>query len=341
MKLSDTNNVGDLYPALALEWHPSLNGNLKAKDVTLGSGKIVWWKCSKCEDHVWQYSVRHRVNGSKCPFCRSLGSLYPNIAIEWHPTLNNPLTSTDVSHGSKQMIWWKCLNHKSCDEHVWQATVNSRVASSSCCPYCIIGTKKVCTCNSFGILYPNIAIEWHTTMNGNLKSTDVSHGSKQKIWWICKNPTRKCGDNIWQATINSRVSDGKSCPICATSHGEKKIHELLTIMKLTYEPQYKIYINNILKIDFAVFYLTKIIMIEFDGGQHFFSVKFFGGEPKFNKQRNRDLLVDKYCKDNKLDLIRIPYWDINKIQEYLDKIYTINDDVLLAPSSDYYTNIQL
>jgi very-short-patch-repair endonuclease len=109
-------------------------------------------------------------------------------------------------------------------------------------------------------------------------------------------------------------------------------------MNIKFEIQYNIF--NKFKVDFAVFYSDKIILIEMDGKQHFISQEFFGGEPQFKKQRERDLLIDKYCKDNKLDMIRIPYWDMNKIQEYLNKIYTINNDILLAPSPDYYNNIK-
>ena len=41
------NDLATLHPALAKEWHPTKNGNLKPGDVSPGSSKKVWWLCSK------------------------------------------------------------------------------------------------------------------------------------------------------------------------------------------------------------------------------------------------------------------------------------------------------
>jgi len=58
-------------PELAKEWHPTKNGNLTPIDVTSGSGKKVWWKCDKGEDHEWEAVANNRFYGEKtnCPYC--------------------------------------------------------------------------------------------------------------------------------------------------------------------------------------------------------------------------------------------------------------------------------
>jgi hypothetical protein len=40
-------------PQLAAQWHPTKNGELTPDDVTLGSGKVVWWKCPEGPEHEW------------------------------------------------------------------------------------------------------------------------------------------------------------------------------------------------------------------------------------------------------------------------------------------------
>ena len=47
--------------------------------------------------------------------------------------------------------------------------------------------------------------------------------------------------------------------------------------------------------------------IEFDGEQHFKSMKFFGGEKSFEKNKIRDLIKNEYCKNNNIKLIRIKF----------------------------------
>ncbi len=63
------NDLATLKPALAKEWYHPLNGDLKPSDVTPGSNKKVWWRCS--EGHVWQAAIyaRTRQKGTGCPIC--------------------------------------------------------------------------------------------------------------------------------------------------------------------------------------------------------------------------------------------------------------------------------
>ena len=73
--------------------------------------------------------------------------------------------------------------------------------------------------------------------------------------------------------------------------------------------------------DFGVYENDKILyLIEFQGIQHYQAVDIFGGEEQFQLQCKYDSLKEEYCKKNKIPLIKIPYYDINKINiEYLNK----------------------
>lgn len=65
---STKNSFEELYPDLALEWHPSKNGSLKPNAFKCGSDYKAWWKCQVC-GHEWRTSVYHRVHGTGCPVC--------------------------------------------------------------------------------------------------------------------------------------------------------------------------------------------------------------------------------------------------------------------------------
>ena len=54
---------------LAKEWHPTANGTLTPQQVTIGSGKKVWWLCPR--GHSYKASVMHRGHGTNCPDCNS------------------------------------------------------------------------------------------------------------------------------------------------------------------------------------------------------------------------------------------------------------------------------
>ena len=67
--LLHNGSLAEKYPEIAREWHPIKNGELLPTDITYGSNKKVWWKCSKCGCD-WQVSVKTRTGKrTGCPVC--------------------------------------------------------------------------------------------------------------------------------------------------------------------------------------------------------------------------------------------------------------------------------
>ena len=64
---------------------------------------------------------------------RSLKNRFPEIAKQWHPTKNDPLTPDAVSFGSKQRVWWQCSKNP---HHEWKAVIGNRSKGSGC-PECV------------------------------------------------------------------------------------------------------------------------------------------------------------------------------------------------------------
>ena len=63
------NDLATVFPEVAKEWHPELNGELTPQMVTRGSHKKVWWQCG--DGHVWKAAIysRAKERGTRCPVC--------------------------------------------------------------------------------------------------------------------------------------------------------------------------------------------------------------------------------------------------------------------------------
>ena len=192
---------------LMAEWNWERNADIVPSQLTLGSGKIVWWKCGK--GHEWQAKVSSRNSGRGCPYCsgryavkgeNDLQTANPTLASEWNHEKNNGITPADVMPNSNKKVWWKCNKG-----HAWQATINSRNNGIGC-PYCS-GRYAIKGENDLQTLNPALAIEWHYEKNDGLTPADVMPNSDKKVWWKCNK------GHAWQAIIGSRTR-GNGCPIC-------------------------------------------------------------------------------------------------------------------------------
>lgn len=129
-----------------------------------------------------------------------------------------------------------------------------------------------------------------------------------------------CGDPFTTSLRLFCQHGGQACPNCRNTEsiGEKKIRMYLEEHEIVFE-QEKWFSDcrdtNPLPFDF---YLPKSNqIIEFDGKQHFDSSSLFYHTP-LSEQKSHDEIKNKYCKDNNIKLLRIPYWNLNNINSILD-----------------------
>ena len=221
MRRRNSNNINkngsfaDHHPELVAEWNYAKNGELTPQDILSGSNQKVWWKCKN--GHEWQATIASRTkNGAGCAVCsgkrilpgyNDLVTLNPKLLEEWDFE-RNKLKPTEVGLGSHKKVWWvgEC-------GHKWNATVSSRAKGSNC-PYCsnhkiLVGYNDLATTN------PDLASEWHPTMNGALRPTDITAGSEKKVWWY-----GDCGHE-WQSIVYHR-NKGVGCPICSKEKRKKR-----------------------------------------------------------------------------------------------------------------------
>lgn len=219
------NTLAARYPEIAAMWHPTLNGDLTAEDVTPGSGKKVWWLCPK--GHEWDASVLNRSSkGSGCPYCinkkalagyNDIATTHPEISAQWHIEINGSLTPTQFVSGSDTKVWWKCdLGH------AWEAAIKKRTLRNDGCPYC--SNRMILEgFNDLASLYPRLANEWNSDRNGGVSPQTIGAGNSTKFWWQCSK------GHEWRISPCSRVKKGANCPVCSGRVPEQGVNDLVTV----------------------------------------------------------------------------------------------------------------
>ena len=124
---------------LMAEWDWEKNEDVLPEQVTLGSHRLVFW-IGLC-GHRWKAQIKSRSNGRGCPVCagkqivagiNDLASQRPDLAVDWHPTLNGDLKPTKVALNYSKKVWWKC--HICGNE--FYCTPNKRVSRNQGCSNC-------------------------------------------------------------------------------------------------------------------------------------------------------------------------------------------------------------
>lgn len=128
--------------------------------------------------------------------------------------------------------------------------------------------------------------------------------------------------------IPSALKHGIGCPVCDESKGERVIREYLEKSNTEFIQEYR-FSNcrhiNLLPFDFYI--PNKNLCIEFDGIQHFEVREYFGGNKEFKNTQIRDRIKNNYCKENNINLLRVPYWEIDNIENILDKEFDRSKEV--------------
>jgi len=129
------------------------------------------------------------------------------------------------------------------------------------------------------------------------------------------------------------INRGQRCPKCNESKGEKEIDYILNKLQIIYKYQFRFKDCRDklpLPFDFAVLDDNGkvLFLIEYDGIQHYEAIEYFGGEKSLKETQKRDKIKDNYCLSKNIPLLRIPYWELNNIENILNTF--INEVFLLC-----------
>lgn len=223
----EQNSLGHVYPEITEIWHPTKNGELTPYMFSPHSKTVVWWK-GKC-GHEWDNPIDVVSRGQRCPYCtgqrvlkgfNDLATIKPEIAKQWHPTLNGVKTPDMYTFGSGHKAYWLC---KVCGQ-TWKSAINIRTRrlGNSGCPYCA-HEKPIKGINDLVTLRPDLMEEWDYDKNIGIDPYSLMPNSNKRVFWKCT----KCGYE-YKAFISNR-NKGNGCKRCAGQVLIKGINDLETL----------------------------------------------------------------------------------------------------------------
>jgi hypothetical protein len=113
---------------------------------------------------------------------------------------------------------------------------------------------------------------------------------------------------------------GQGCSKCKSSKGEKIIREFLLINNIKYLPQHRFNgCKDKIMLPFDFYLPDYNVCIEYNGEQHYRSIKYWGGLDNLKSIRKRDKIKKRYCYINSIPLIIIRYNEdiIKKLEKKL------------------------
>ena len=146
-------------------------------------------------------------------------------------------------------------------------------------------------------------------------SHQVGKGLARSLW-KCK---CDCGNICYKDSNILSMGLVESCGCCGMkSKGEWRIKEILERNNIEFKQQYRFKdCVNVHPLPFD-FYLPEYnICIEYDGTSHYIPNTYgsWNTEESVKYTQYRDSIKNQYCKEHNIPLIRIPYWDFDKLNE--------------------------
>lgn len=149
-----------------------------------------------------------------------------------------------------------------------------------------------------------------------LNPEDYINNSERNLEITCP----RCGNIFTTSLVLFTQHGGQLCQDCyrKESIGENKIRKFLETHNIRFNPEH--WFNDCrdqwpLRFDF---YLPEMnTVIEFDGEQHYVDNHYF--DFVYDTNKKHDAIKNEYCEQKGISMIRIPYWDMEKIEAILIK----------------------
>lgn len=173
---------------------------------------------------------------------------------------------------------------------------------------------------------------------------DVSNGyTAHRRRWKCR---CDCGSEIVVREGNLLSGNTCSCGCDRISAAEKKAMKLFEHWGVTFKSQYRFDdCKDRLCLPFDFYIPSHNVCIEIDGEDHFMPINRGGWNDTelnliFKDRQKKDTIKTKYCVDNNIPLIRIPYWDFDDL-EYILFDALVQYGVIEEISTPDNTNLRL
>ena len=235
-------------------------------------------------------------NGARCPYCNGNVKLTYNEVKKYIESFGYKLLSGNYENNHSKL---KIMCNKG---HIYETSFKV-FKKGFRCPHCSNKAKHTLE-----------EIEKYLNLFDYKLISDKYTNANTPIKVMCPE------GHIFEIRFSDFKNNNRRCPICNSSRGEQEVSFILNKLNIKFKREYRF---NDCKFKTYVpfdFYLPNYnCCIEFDGIQHHEIIGQFGGFNGFVNTKIRDTIKTEYCKKNNIKLIRIPYWDIEKIEEIIIK----------------------
>lgn len=223
--------------------------------------------------------------------------------LDYFKNLNDLVLVDTFYKNGRLFINYRCNKHK---DFLQTRAFNNFKRSIKKCEYCYKEEKR----KSHTIFIQEI-----NKINKNIKILSKYKGENNNVKCECQ----ICG-TIWEVNPRTLI-EHCSCPKCRYTHSnaELLISKFLDENNIDYELE-KRFIDckdiRTLPFDFYIPHLN--LVIEYDGEFHYKSTPFKSTASNYLDDRiKKDSIKTKYCEDNNIKLLRIPYWEKDNIETIL------------------------
>ena len=294
-----------------------VNPNIEILSEYINADSFITCKCLIC-GHIWE-STPNRLLSAKSG-CRICG--YKKLKDIKTKSDKDFLQELHYKHphiivvgkyiSAKTKILFRCSK---CSE-MFYMTPDSILHSKYGCPKCAqysITKSQTKTHEQFVLELKKI--------NPNLEPIEQYKTDHEKIKVKCK-----VHNFVWMVSPNKILHKNTGCPKCAVYKNEKKICDILDTLNIKYELQKRFKdCKDKQSLPFDIYLYEYNILIEYDGEHHYIPIKRTANMTDEQALNNlkivqyHDEIKNKYCKNNDIPLIRIPYWEMNNMEYFLLK----------------------
>lgn len=272
-------------------------GRLLVNGYAFTKNKRAYWNCTCDCGNTGVYMGKYLRNGdTKSCGCQKYDSAGLVQAIDISGQRFGRLTTQYISSRSPRK--WHCI----CDCGNEVDVLTNLLVS---------GRTSSCGCYHIDRVIETSVKDISGKRFGKLIAQEIAYIDNGKYIWKCH---CDCGNDVYVYGASLRSGNTKSCG-CLLSGTELEISNFLLNKKIEFQRQ-KTFIgcrdNALLKFDF---YLPSYnVVIEYDGELHYMTTS-LGND--LEGQQRRDAIKTKYCEENNIILLRIPYWEKDNIESIL------------------------
>ena len=272
--------------------------NCKNKSITvlgeyINSQTPILHKCL-IDGYEWYARPGNVLYGTGCPKCSNTLKRTHEEYIKEVTMLSPHIRVLEDYINVSTPILHYCSHH---DVH-WKVSPQSILMGCGC-PKCGIEKMSLSLRKSHEHYQEELSL-----INPNIAVIDTYINSQTPILHKCL-----IDGYEWYASPGNILS-GHGCPKCNESKMERATALWLDRNNILYE-RYVKFDGCVDKRQLSYdFYLPDYnLNIECQGYQHYAPVDYFGGEKAFEVQQRHDEIKRKYCADNNIELLEIPYWE--------------------------------